>query len=263
MSKVFRIKIFAFTMLIFFACKSEKDSCKGVLFGSPTPNTGLTNSVCKPICECKNYTSKIFSLPELNALKEWELSEPFEELTFNPYRRPVPENEPCLCAVIIEDLGVKKYHLKTFNDEKSAEEAGGIITHYDACGLCSTLQDLAVYAENLDIGKDVKECGLKNLTAPFRNLVSCIEELGFTKPCAQIWAYNVRNTQEKCIQYCLSNEKYNQSDGTLSPCLECDEVKSGPVFKHVAGRTRRNTGIANAICRSCDELQPVKHDYPF
>ncbi len=50
-------------------------------------------------------------------------------------------------------------------------------------------------------------------------------------------------------------------DGSLSPCIACDEDKSGPVFKAVAGRTRRNSGIPNAICRPCDQVQPLVHDY--
>lgn len=251
-------------ILSFTTCKTEKDPCAGLLFGSPVPGvTGLNSSECKPICECKNFISKSFTSEELASLRSWNLIEPFKELTANPYRNPVPESEPCLCAVIVEDIDKKEYRLETFKDEKEAKAAGGIVTHYDACGLCSTLEDFALYAEDLDIGKSVKDCGLKNLFSSFRDLVSCIEELGFTKPCAQIWAYNVRNTQDKCIQFCIGNDPYNQKDGSLGPCLECDEIRSGPVFKHVAGRTRRNTGIANAICRFCDEVQPVYHNYPF
>lgn len=45
------------------------------------------------------------------------------------------------------------------------------------------------------------------------------------------------------------------------PCIQCDEDRSGPVFKIVAGRTRRNSGLPNAICRPCSEVQPLVHDY--
>ena len=38
-------------------------------------------------------------------------------------------------------------------------------------------------------------------------------------------------------------------DGKLNPCLECDEVKSGPLFKYYAGRTRRDSGIVSSIPR--------------
>ena len=93
--------------------------------------------------------------------------------------------------------------------------------------------------------------------------MACIEGLGFTKPCAQIWAYNSKNTQAECLVVCLSDTTYNKPDGSLSDCLQCDETKSGPVFKAVAGRTRRNTGIASSICRFCEEVQIIEHAYPY
>ncbi len=56
-------------------------------------------------------------------------------------------------------------------------------------------------------------------------------------------------------------QPYQLPDGALNPCLQCDEDRSGPVFKAVAGRTRRNTGIASALCRPCDEVSPLVHRY--
>jgi len=37
---------------------------------------------------------------------------------------------------------------------------------------------------------------------------------------------------------------------------------SGPVFKAVAGRTRRNSGLASALCRPCESVYPLEHVYP-
>jgi hypothetical protein len=54
---------------------------------------------------------------------------------------------------------------------------------------------------------------------------------------------------------------FNAPDGTLNPCLACDEEKSGSVFKAVAGRTRRRSGIPTAICRSCLGVFPAEHRY--
>jgi len=51
------------------------------------------------------------------------------------------------------------------------------------------------------------------------------------------------------------------TDGKLNECLQCDEDRSGPVFKAVAGRTRRNSGIQSSIRRPADEVSPVAHDY--
>lgn len=244
------------------ACSPELEKCVGSYFGRPIAATGLSTDVCKPVCDCKGFYSKVFDTAHLASLRTWHLSEPFAELTQNPYGKPLPIKPSGVCAVVIDTLSTKAYHLENFPDAESAEKAGAYVTHYDACGVCSSLQDLAVYAGNLDVGADVKACGLQNLFNPFNKLVECIEELGFTRPCAQIWAYNAKNTQQYCLEECLRNDPYNLPNGTLSPCLACDENYSGPVFKAVAGRTRRNTGIASSICRFCQEVQPVEHKYP-
>jgi hypothetical protein len=114
--------------------------------------------------------------------------------------------------------------------------------------------------------------GQNDLTAPVRAcglagqgdaVVTCLQKLGFDLPCAQIWADNVANTRTACLEVCLANlsAPYNLSDGSLNPCLACDEEKSGPVFQAIAGRTRRNSGLANAICRPCSEVRPLVHAY--
>jgi hypothetical protein len=44
--------------------------------------------------------------------------------------------------------------------------------------------------------------------------------------------------------------------------LQCDEDRSGAVFKAIAGRTRRNSGLPSAICRPCSTVTPLVHVYP-
>jgi hypothetical protein len=44
-------------------------------------------------------------------------------------------------------------------------------------------------------------------------------------------------------------------------CLLCGETQSGPVFKAVAGRTRRNSGLPKALCRPCSEVRPLVRAY--
>jgi hypothetical protein len=255
---------FSFILLI-SACKKDEPlpPCEGTMFGMPVENTGLDDSFCKPTCECLDFNSKTFSADEIIALKSWEINTPFAELTDNPYDDPVEESGEMVCAIIIENLADRIYSLGNYIDTETAEAANAIVTHHDACGLCSTLTDFAVYAENRDIGDGVRACGLSTFGQPIENLVECIEALGFTKPCAQIWAYNTMNTRENCLIPCITNPIYHNPDGTLSDCLQCDEDVSGPVFKVEAGRTRRNTGLASSICRFCEEVKPVKHNYPF
>jgi len=259
------LSFLSFCLLISLSgCVQDKPlNCDGLLFGIPNATTGLDNTKCKAICECKGFSNKEFSQADLNTLKTWELTDTIARLTSNPYNLAVPNTPDSVCAVKVIDLNAKLYTLENYITPDAALADGAILTHYDACGKCSTLKDFAVYAENIDIGADVRQCILDNLSAPFEDLVQCIEGLGFTKPCAQIWAYNAKNTQAECLGICLADTVYNKPDGSLSDCLQCDETKSGPVFKVVAGRTRRNTGIASSICRFCEEVQVVEHDYPL
>lgn len=233
------------------------------MFGIPNNKTGLSTSICKPLCECGDFVSTSFTADQLNSLKTWVLDNPISELTTNPYDFPVASIPDSVCAIKVVNLSAKVYSLLNYATPEAALADGAILTHYDACGKCSTLQDFAVYADNIDIGTDVRQCILANFNSPFDTLVACIEGLGFTKPCAQIWAYNAKNTQVECLAVCLADTTYNKPNGQLSDCLQCDETKSGPVFKTVAGRTRRNTGIASSICRYCEEVQYVEHNYPL
>ena len=151
------------------------------------------------------------------------------------------------------------YRLATFGSTTEAGEAGYRVTHTGACGACSTLQDLAVYLERPDLTTPVRRCGMQTET------LACLEALGFSRACAQIWDFNVQNTRRECFGVCMrswmSGEPPTKPDSTLSDCLQCDEDRSGPVFKAVAGRTRRNSGIHSSIPRPDEQVSPVVHDY--
>ncbi len=233
------------------------------LFGQPVAQTGLTGDQCGPSCPSIGFVSRDFTLAEIAAMRQWKNTAPYAELAADPYSEPVPSRPEGVCAIVVDDLSARTYHPETFSSAEAAAAAGAILTHYDACGLCSTLEDFALYAENRDLGAPVRQCGLDNFGQPFESLVACLEALGFTRPCAQIWGYNVLNTRANCLNECIRPDYYHQEDGSLSPCLACDERESGPWFKAVAGRTRRNTGLASSICRPCSEVRPVAHDYPL
>lgn len=109
----------------------------------------------------------------------------------------------------------------------------------------------------------MRACGLRHWADPVEDLVGCLEELGFTRPCAWIWAWNTLHTRAECAAPCLAalDQPYHLPDGSLNDCLVCDEERSGPVFQAVAGRTRRNTGLPSSMCRPCAEVRPVEHRY--
>lgn len=245
------------------------DPCS-VLFGRPNANTGLGSDRCQPSCSCGAST---FAPPAYDAafaqslVDDWRPSPPFAELTGDPYAAPPPAADPpgTVCGVLpLATAGTKPrpYALVTYASAAEASAAGAAVTHFGHCGVCSTLQDLAVYMSHDDLTAPVRACGM---TAPaFDGDVACLVGLGFDLPCAEAWAYDTQNTRAECLSVCLAalNQPYNLPDGSLNPCIACDEEKSGPVFQAVAGRTRRNSGLPNAICRPCSEVQPLVHAYP-
>lgn len=236
------------------------------LFGVPNENTGLDASACAPVCDCGQavYRPRTFDAAALAALRRATRLDAAAAPEGDPYAtHDAPAEPPAdgVCALRFEAGG---YRASTYADEAAARADGAVPTHAGACGLCSSLADLATYVEQPDLTGPVRTCGLRHL-ADFDGLVRCIEALGFTRPCATIWAYNTEHTRARCGATCLAwlDRPYHLPDGGLNPCLLCDETESGPVFKAVAGRTRRNSGLPNAMCRPCDEVIRLAHDYPL
>jgi hypothetical protein len=176
-------------------------------------------------------------------------------------RTSAPAPPGAVCGVRFEADAVH-YHLATFPDAAAARAEGFATTHTGACGTCSTMQDLAVYLARPDLTAPVRRCGL--LLSGKKNL-SCLEALGFSPACARTWYFNEVNTRRECLTTCVwawaSGTASNDSDGRLNACLQCDEDRSGPVFKVTAGRTRRNSGIRSSISRPDEQIADVVHDY--
>jgi hypothetical protein len=250
-------------------------SC-GVLFGNPNAQTGLTAAECQPECACG---ADVFVPPTYSAafiqslVDDWQIAAPYPPLASDPYddASTPPDDPPAMvCAVLRQDPAAPAaqtphvYTLATYASTEAAAEAGARVTHFGHCGVCSTLANLAVYMRENDLTAPVRACGLAAGGDGGDSAdVACLQQLGFDLPCAQAWGYDTDNTRSVCLDTCLSSltDPYNLPDGALSPCIACDEVESGPIFKAVAGRTRRNSGLPNAICRPCSEVQPLVHDY--
>lgn len=241
------------------------DTCTG-WYGAPSERTGLSADMCRPEIEGETMTWQAPSWTEedLSGLMSWYLVEPYAVPTDDPYVA-TPDIRPAagVCALVIEDERAKRYRLRTYPSVDEAAAARAIPTHGGACGLCSTLQDLAVYAGIPDLTSPVRACGLEGVFGSFEDNLACLMALGFSAPCAQIWGYNTRHTRDACSEPCfaLLGEPYHTSDGELNECLQCDEDVSGPVFQAVAGRTRRNTGLATALCRRCETVWRLEHEY--
>lgn len=239
------------------------------LFGRPNAQTGLSAAQCGPTCGCgsNQYIAPDYSDSFINSLvTDWTLQTPYPPLTADPYASPAPPADPpgAVCGVLplsAPEGGPRPYVLVSYASAADAADAGAIPTNFGHCGVCSTLENLAVYMRVNDLTAPVRACGLNSSTVEAN--IACLEALGFDLPCAQIYYFNTAHTRAVCLSSCLSavSAPYNLPDGGLNACLQCDEDQSGPVFAAVAGRTRRNSGLANAICRPCSEVQPLLHDY--
>jgi len=246
------------------------DAC-AILFGNPNDHTGLGADQCRPSCACGGA---VFAPPAYDGafmqslVDDWRPQTPYAPLASDPYAQPAPPDDPpgTVCGVLPQAAdagGPRPYALVTYPSQAAALAAGARPTHFGHCGVCSTLANLAVYMRNNDLTAPVRACAFASSSDGGNADLECLLGLGFDLPCAQIWSFNTAHTRSVCLQTCLAafTDPYNEPDGTLNPCLQCDEDQSGPVFKAVAGRTRRNSGLPNAICRPCSEVQPLVHQY--
>jgi hypothetical protein len=245
------------------AAPARDASCEG-LYGSPSATTGLDEDACWPHIDGAGgrWSPPTWNDERLDSLRGWTLLDPPEVPSVDPYVDGglLPDADK-VCAVTDLDSAAGTYRLQTFDGPDDAAASGAEVTHGGACGLCSSLDDLAVYAGISDLTDPVRQCGVDGVLGEFNDTVGCLEELGFTPPCARIWAFNTRHTQESCFDTCIAllSAPYHTADGGLNDCLQCDEDQSGDVFKTVAGRTRRNSGLATALCRPCETVWRVEH----
>ncbi|KAL4455281.1 hypothetical protein ABPG74_012433 [Tetrahymena malaccensis] len=223
------------------------------------------------ICSC----TQTWSCNETYAIEQFKLKNStglFLNYTSNPYQNQDPGyiydveknllQNNSYCGLRYTDSSKINYELKTFESLDSLLENQFNVTHKGKCGVCSTTQDLTVYLEK-DLTQPVRWCGLRYFYSKKQN-IQCLLDLGFTYPCAQIWYYNTINTRKQCGGICFLSYIFNQPfvvDGHLNKCLQCDEDKSGPIFKYESGRTRRDSGIDSEIERPSDTIYDMDHCY--
>ena len=197
------------------------------------------------------------------------------QLGCNPYESSTCQTQPpqndtllalgetAVCAIHYQSnstqngcVGVS-YKLVTYPSKQDAEAAGGFVTHAGHCGVCSTMQDLAVYLQSPDLTTPGKFCG-KEVLLGWKNGIQCYRNLGMTQGCAEIWAADSWNTATNCWKECIPGQTQANNgpppNCTLNSCLQCDETKSGPIFKMVGGRTRERSGLLSAIVRPCSQF---------
>eukprot|EP01061_Rhynchopus_euleeides_P017358 TRINITY_DN28850_c0_g2_i1.p1 TRINITY_DN28850_c0_g2~~TRINITY_DN28850_c0_g2_i1.p1 ORF type:complete len:261 (+),score=104.00 TRINITY_DN28850_c0_g2_i1:48-785(+) len=200
-------------------------------------------------------------------------SNPPAEPTVDPYKGsndtapPAPYGADAVCGVkYVNDTQRTEYSLVSYVNVTAAQQDGAHVTHDKACGMCSSLADLSAYMSQTDLTTPIRACGLKHLLNHKKLLECIVESTSLSRPCAAIFFYNSENTKAQCLVPCLEASAEHlpnnlPPDNRLNKCLQCDEDKSGPVFKYYAGRTRRGSGLNSSIIRPVDQVFRVIHDY--
>ena len=203
------------------------------------------------------------------ALRTMECVNAPERPARDPYEPPQPPHGPPpegqVCALRFAGDGCAPYALEQFASKEEALGQGAVVTHAGPCGTCSTTVDLAAYMAHKDMMTAGRRCGVVGALEGEQAGVQCFVDLGLTVPCALTWLWNAENTRKACLWPCLwawlTGEPNTTPSGDLNACLECDETQSGPIFKAVAGRTRRRSGLISAIPRPASEVAEVVHTY--
>jgi len=152
------------------------------------------------------------------------------------------------------------YELRNLNKQTVKEYEGrAFLTHTGACGVCSTLDDLAVYIETPDLTTPVRKCALQ-LFEPL--IMGCLKNLGFTHECSRIWFWNAKNTrklhvQGGCFGTCFARilADNNSPSGSYNPCQPLDEIRKKN--KPMVSRLLERDGSIDQVNK--DKLQ-VKAD---
>jgi hypothetical protein len=181
----------------------------------------------------------------------------------------VEERKSEYCAFKFVDTKKKRYVLQTFESANAALGEGFTVTHQYHCGGCSSLKDLAVYLDKLNLTEPARICSKK---LDIQKVKECyMEKIGFSETCAESWAYNSRNTRKSCIGICVKDyglinlmmNRYppdlTNPDGSLKPCLQCDELRSVPGYLYSAGRSRRGSGIIADIERDPEDIYHIDY----
>lgn len=183
------------------------------------------------------------------------------------YLKPREEREAEVCGIKFVDNDQKKYRMQTFASREMAESEGYLVTHQFHCGACSSLYDLGIYLEKRNMVENGRKCAKKLIA---KRSKSChIKRIGLSEVCAEAWAYNAIATRKNCMRTCIKEyglinmllnrfpDVYVNEDGSLKPCILCDELKSGGGYRYSSGRTRRSSGIKSAIDRGEEEIFPI------
>jgi hypothetical protein len=148
--------------------------------------------------------------------------------------------------------------LQTYSSRQEAQANGRFVTHTRHCGGCSHCKiwppTLKILIQSAKVHFARNKAFLTRRKP--KNVIEAWDSprvvLRFGQP---ILGIQVKNAYIKeCFFGKESNNNGGPPDCKINECLQCDEDKSGPLFKQFTGRTRRRSGLLSSIDRSCDSI---------
>lgn len=143
----------------------------------------------------------------------------------------------------------------TYPSKKDMEDAGAIKLHKGPCGMCSNLDDKEAYNKTALTLTTISKKASYSSVFSAKIAKKKMGKANLTSKCVDCWVENMQQTIIHCFGKCIFGSRAScGKDGTLTPCLYCDEVHSGMYFRQCAGMTRRRAGIQTDICRKPGEI---------
>jgi hypothetical protein len=128
-------------------------------------------------------------------------------------------------ATDASDCPNREYEMNDYASEEEVAADGAIAIHSGPCGVCSDAQDLAVRMSTMDsLQSKSITCGTQFVFGgTFSGLVDCYETIGFTTPCATLWAHFAASNTELCAGDCAGQITLNGDPPLceLGSCLSC------------------------------------------
>mmetsp|Transcript_21609 Transcript_21609/g.31756 ORF Transcript_21609/g.31756 Transcript_21609/m.31756 type:complete len:331 (+) Transcript_21609:31-1023(+) len=248
----------------------EGDSC-------PAFGNGITNKLDQGVVEILNS----FALKNEFELKSAD-GGPCNPVPANGIVLPecvgpdIPSGPYVSCAMKFTGEGCcgREYELVNYvSDDPDISQVNNesfVITHREACGVCSSAQDLAILGtgiakSGLTVDAQAIACGFSFFAnKDFDKLVQCFAvDMGYTSSCALLWSHATGATAANCASQCLSQGDNNgpAPECKVNACINCTETVLGEGYDMILGRAGTASGLTNSIARDCSAFSPINHDY--
>lgn len=160
------------------------------------------------------------------------------------------ENEDTKC----ENSGF--YRIKTYASRENAVSAGGFVTHVGNCGVCSTLQDLAVYA-NADFIAPTSPGNFcrRQAATSFENGLACYQGMGMTQDCAKIWADTSWNTARNCFGSCVLRSTMPQFGGETDNDYDVNSTETSTAWYDLPATLTQRFRSASNVTKPESEME--------